>query len=146
MLGRAGSPVGTSYLVFIDNFFSLGPRRDEVLRNLKDQLSQLGPEDRMAIVSWSGCEVEMLTSWTSSPRQLGDAIQNATYERTYGTFSRTFTLPEGADLEHAEAELKNGVLTVTVPKKPEHQPKKISLKSIGEKVRTAIGGKEKPST
>jgi len=68
------------------------------------------------------------------------------YERSYGTFSRTFTLPEGADLEHAEADLKNGVLTVTVPKRPEHQPKKISLKSIGEKVRTAIGGKEKAST
>jgi len=68
------------------------------------------------------------------------------YERSYGTFSRTFTLPEGADLEHSEAELKSGVLTVSVPKKPEHQPKKISLKSIGEKVRTAIGGKEKAST
>ncbi|HEY3570159.1 MAG TPA: VWA domain-containing protein [Thermoanaerobaculia bacterium] len=80
----AGSPVGTSYLVFIDNYFSLGPRRDEVLRDLKDQLSQLGPEDRMAIVSWAGGEVEMLTSWTNSPRQLKDAIDKATYERTYG--------------------------------------------------------------
>jgi HSP20 family protein len=68
------------------------------------------------------------------------------YERSYGTFSRTFTLPDGVDLDHAEAELKSGVLAVTVPKKPEHQPKKISLKSLGEKVRTAIGGKEKAST
>jgi VWFA-related protein len=80
----AGSPVGTSYLVFIDNYFSLGPRRDEVLRNLRDQLSQLGPEDRMAIVAWNGGQVEMLTSWTNSTRQLKDAIEKAAYERTYG--------------------------------------------------------------
>jgi VWFA-related protein len=79
-----GSPVGTSYLVFIDNFFSLGPRRDDVLRDLKGQLSNLGPEDRMAIVSWSGGQVEMLTSWSSSARDLGNAIEKAIGERTYG--------------------------------------------------------------
>jgi HSP20 family protein len=65
------------------------------------------------------------------------------YERSYGTFSRSFTLPEGADSEHADADLKSGVLTLTVPKKPEHQPRKISLKAIGEKVKGALGGKEK---
>jgi VWFA-related protein len=79
-----GSPVGTSYLVFIDNFFSLGPRRDEVLRSLKEQLSRLGPEDRMAIVAWDGGQVEMLTSWSNSARQLGSAIEKALGERTYG--------------------------------------------------------------
>jgi VWFA-related protein len=79
-----GSPVGTSYLVFVDNYFSLGPRRDEVLRSLKGQLSQLGPEDRMAIVAWDGGQVEMLTSWSNSARQLGDAIEKALGERTYG--------------------------------------------------------------
>jgi VWFA-related protein len=80
----AGSPVGTSYLVFIDDYFSLGPRRDEVLRALKGQLSQLGPEDRMAIVSWGGGQVEMLSSWSNSARQLGDAIEKAIGERSYG--------------------------------------------------------------
>jgi VWFA-related protein len=79
-----GSPVGTSYLVFIDNYFSLGPRRNDVLRALKGQLSQLGPEDRMAIVSWDGGQVEMLTSWSNSARQLGDVIEKAIGERTYG--------------------------------------------------------------
>jgi VWFA-related protein len=79
-----GSPVGTSYLVFVDNYFSLGPRRDEVLRALKGQLSQLAPEDRMAIVAWDGGQVEMLTSWSNSARQLGDAIEKALGERTYG--------------------------------------------------------------
>jgi HSP20 family protein len=49
------------------------------------------------------------------------------YERSYGTFSRSFVLPDGADDEHIDAELKNGVLTLTVPKKPEVQPRRIPL-------------------
>lgn len=55
------------------------------------------------------------------------------YERSYGSFSRSFTLPEGVDADHIHAELKEGVLSVTVPKKPEAQPKKISLKGLFEK-------------
>jgi VWFA-related protein len=80
----AGSPVGTSYLVFIDNYFSLGPRRNDVLRSLKDQLSRLGPEDRMAIVSWGGGQVAMLTSWSNSARDLGNAIEKAIGEPASG--------------------------------------------------------------
>jgi HSP20 family protein len=49
------------------------------------------------------------------------------YERSYGTFTRAFTLPDGADPEHARAELKEGVLTLVVPKRPELQPRKITV-------------------
>jgi len=48
-------------------------------------------------------------------------------ERSYGSFTRTFTMPDGTDPEHARADLKEGVLTITVPKKPEVQPKKIAI-------------------
>ncbi|HEX8106670.1 MAG TPA: Hsp20 family protein [Kofleriaceae bacterium] len=51
-----------------------------------------------------------------------------TYERQYGSF----TLPEGADLEHATSELKDGVLTLVVPKLPGAQAKKIPI-STGAK-------------
>lgn len=34
-----------------------------------------------------------------------------TYKREYGSFVRSFTLPDGADLDHAKSELKDGVLT-----------------------------------
>ncbi len=78
-----GSPVGTSYLVFIDNMFSLHTRRNDVLRELKDQLSLLGPEDRMAIVAFNG-GVEMLSSWSNSARQLGQAIEKAIGEPAQG--------------------------------------------------------------
>lgn len=52
-----------------------------------------------------------------------------TYERSYGSFSRSFTLPEGAELDKLRASLDQGVLTITVPKTPEAQPKKIQVKT-----------------
>lgn len=52
------------------------------------------------------------------------------YERTYGTFARTFALPQGADVEHIRADLKDGVLSLIVPKRPEVQPRRVAL---GEK-------------
>lgn len=79
-----GSAVGTSYLVFVDDYFSVGPRRDEVLHELKGQLTQLGPEDRMAIVAYDGGRVDMLSSWSNSQRQLGAAIEQAIGRRALG--------------------------------------------------------------
>jgi HSP20 family protein len=58
------------------------------------------------------------------------------YERNYGSFTRSFTLPDGADVEKLHAALEKGVLTITVPKKPEVQPKKISVKSEGPAVKS----------
>ncbi|GAB6067423.1 Hsp20/alpha crystallin family protein [Methylothermus subterraneus] len=49
-------------------------------------------------------------------------------ERFYGSFFRRFTLPESVDEEKIEANYDKGVLTVSIPKKPEVQPKKISVK------------------
>lgn len=50
------------------------------------------------------------------------------YERSYGAFTRSFTLPDGADLDQLTARLERGVLDVVVPKRPEVQPKKIAVK------------------
>ncbi len=55
------------------------------------------------------------------------------YERSYGSFSRSFTLPEGVDPDHAQADLSNGVLTVNVPKRPEVKPRKIDVKKHSAK-------------
>jgi len=79
-----GSPVGTSYLVFIDDFFPVAARRNEVLNALKDDLSRLGPEDRMALVAFDGRKLTMLSSWTSSQRDLAHAIQRALDRPAYG--------------------------------------------------------------
>jgi len=49
------------------------------------------------------------------------------YERAYGSFTRAFTLPDGIDGDQVRAELKDGVLTVLVPKRAETQPKRIQI-------------------
>lgn len=54
------------------------------------------------------------------------------YERQYGSFSRSFSLPETADAERIDAKLEHGVLTVSVGKRPEAKPKKITLKKQAE--------------
>jgi HSP20 family protein len=47
-----------------------------------------------------------------------------TYERAYGSFARVFALPDSADLDNIRAELSNGVLTLSVPKKPGAAPQR----------------------
>lgn len=49
------------------------------------------------------------------------------YERQYGSFSRSFALPDQADHERIEAKLDAGVLTLTIGKKAEAKPRKIAL-------------------
>jgi HSP20 family protein len=51
-----------------------------------------------------------------------------TYERDYGSFVRAFTLPDSIDSDHVTAELKDGVLTVAVPKKASAQTKTVTVK------------------
>jgi HSP20 family protein len=57
------------------------------------------------------------------------------YERSYGTFSRSFTLPDGVDPDSVQAELRDGVLTLHIAKRPEVKARRIELKPLdtGEK-------------
>lgn len=48
-------------------------------------------------------------------------------ERSYGSFARSFTLPETVDAEAVKADYKNGVLTVTLPKKELAKPRQIRV-------------------
>lgn len=51
-------------------------------------------------------------------------------ERGYGRVERQILLPETADPESIDAELREGVLHLTFKKKPEAQPRKISVKAV----------------
>ena len=51
----------------------------------------------------------------------------ALYERQFGSFSRSFSLPDLANGEQIEAKLDAGVLTLTIAKKAEAKPRKIAL-------------------
>lgn len=48
-------------------------------------------------------------------------------ERSYGSFVRAFSLPETVDGDKVKADYKNGVLTVTLPKKEVAKPKTINV-------------------
>jgi HSP20 family protein len=48
-------------------------------------------------------------------------------ERTYGAFSRSFSLPNTVNSEAIGAEYKNGVLTVTLPKREESKPRQVKV-------------------
>jgi HSP20 family protein len=50
-------------------------------------------------------------------------------ERSYGTFSRSFRLPENANVEKLDASFKDGVLHVTIAKREEAKPRTVSIKS-----------------
>ncbi|MGO9801864.1 MAG: Hsp20/alpha crystallin family protein [Steroidobacteraceae bacterium] len=50
-------------------------------------------------------------------------------ERASGSFLRRFTLPESADAEAIKASHVNGVLEVSIPKRPQEQPRRISVQA-----------------
>ena len=51
-------------------------------------------------------------------------------ERSYGTFTRSFSLPGTVDADKVKAETRNGVLTITLPKKAEAKPRAIQVKVV----------------
>jgi HSP20 family protein len=51
-------------------------------------------------------------------------------ERSYGSFTRSFTLPQTVSAEGATAEYSNGVLRVTLPKREETKARRIEVKGM----------------
>jgi HSP20 family protein len=73
-------------------------------------------------------------------------------ERSYGAFTRSFTLPQTVSAEGAKAEYNNGVLRVTLPKREETKARRIEVQGAGtggsktietttEKTKEATGGR-----
>ena len=60
-------------------------------------------------------------------------------ERTYGSFSRSFSLANTVNSEAIKAEYKDGVLTLTVPKREEAKPKQIKVNVASPAVAAAAG-------
>lgn len=48
-------------------------------------------------------------------------------ERSFGSFMRSFTLPAGADSKNVRAELRDGVLTISIGRSPESKPRSIPI-------------------
>jgi HSP20 family protein len=60
-------------------------------------------------------------------------------ERQYGSFTRTFTLPNTVDAENVQASYDKGILKIALPKKAEAKPKRIKVNVGGEKTLEAKG-------
>jgi HSP20 family protein len=58
-----------------------------------------------------------------------DAEGYTRIERASGTFLRRFTLPESADAEAIKATHVNGVLELSIPKRPQEQPRRITVQA-----------------
>lgn len=62
--------------------------------------------------------------------------------RSYGAFSRSYNLPEYVDVDRLSAELKDGVLTIEIPKLQRAKPRRIAIKLQGAKDHERLPSKE----
>lgn len=77
-------------------------------------------------VSLTGNRLTLSGKRESESREKGEAFY--VYERSYGAFTRSLTLPADVDPSKIRAELRDGVLTIDLPKTVAMQPQKIEVK------------------
>ena len=74
--------------------------------------------------------VENFVLTVKGEKKLSHEVKEEQYhhvERRYGTFSRSFSLPQTVDSNRVAAEYKNGVLTVRLPLREEAKPRTIKV-------------------
>lgn len=76
--------VGRSVLVFVDDSFSIAPHRNRVLQEMERSLDKLAPQDRVALVSFDGKKLDLLSEWTSDRDRLAMAFATARGRRGNG--------------------------------------------------------------
>jgi HSP20 family protein len=80
--------------------------------------------------------VENNTLTIAGERKFEEKVKEDNYlriERSYGSFSRSFSLPTTVNTEAIKAEYKNGVLTVELPKRAESKPKQVKINVTNSK-------------
>ena len=90
---------------------------------LKAELPGINPDDVEICV-------EDNTLYLKGERKFEKEVKEQNYhrvERSYGTFTRSFSLPNSVDADKVGANYKDGVLTLTMPKKEEAKPKTIKI-------------------
>lgn len=84
-----------------------------------------GVEEKDLDVSLHNGVLSITGTRNGEQRQEGEAYY--LYERQFGSFTRSFSLPDTADADKIAANMTSGVLTVTIGKRAEAKPRKISL-------------------
>ncbi len=101
------------------------------------ELPGLKPED-VEITAENG--VLTVRGERRAERKEGDETRFQVVERVYGSFMRTFQLPQGIDEDQIKAEFNNGVLELQIPKAALPQPKRIEISTVGQaKQQGAVG-------
>ncbi|MEQ1575827.1 MAG: Hsp20/alpha crystallin family protein [Vicinamibacterales bacterium] len=90
---------------------------------LKAELPDMTREDIEVIVEHHSLTIKGIKKPAADVKE----DQYRRIERSYGTFSRTFTLPNTVDAGKVGAEYKNGVLTVKLPYREEARPRTINV-------------------
>src|SRR5829696_8568512 len=67
-------------------------------------------------------------------------------ERSYGSFTRSFTLPHTVTAEGATAEFENGILRVGLPKREETKARRIEIGGAGSDTKTIESGTQQSKT
>ncbi|HET7212165.1 MAG TPA: Hsp20/alpha crystallin family protein [Terriglobia bacterium] len=90
---------------------------------LKAELPGINPDD-------VEIRVEDSTLYLKGERKFEKEVKEENLhrvERSYGTFARTFALPNTIDADKVKAEYQNGILTLTMPKHEEAKPRTIKI-------------------
>jgi len=74
-------------------------------------------------------EQQSVTIHGEAKTEAMDDMRLLLQERRIGSFTRTFTLPVPVEADKVQAELRNGVLSLTLPKSEAIKPRKIQVKS-----------------
>ena len=115
--GRSDDPALTAWAPAVDIYET----ENELV--LKADLPDISEKDLDIRV-----ENNMLT--IRGERKFEQKVEHDNYlrvERSYGSFSRRFTLPNSVNTETIKAEYRNGVLTVEMPKRAESKPKQVKV-------------------
>lgn len=87
-----------------------------------------GLRDEDVTVTVAGNRLTVAGKREAEEKQNGEAYY--AIERMHGSFTRSFTLPEGADPDRVQANLENGVLTLVIPKRPEEKTRRVPVKTL----------------
>lgn len=98
---------------------------------VKADVAGINPED--IEITYTDNNLSIKGEMTQEHEEEGQEGRYHLRERRYGTFSRTISMPGTVDVESIQAETKNGVLMIHLPKKEEVKPRKIEIKGGGKK-------------
>ncbi len=90
---------------------------------LKAELPGVDPKDVEV-------KVEDNTLYMKGERKFEKEVRNESYhrvERSYGSFARSFSLPNSISTDKVKAEFKDGLLTLTLPKREEAKPRTVKI-------------------